>query len=233
MKKAKPYKVIQRSAGEYIVKKPDGSAEYTVTVGQGELECTCEGFTWRQDCKHLAMISNFVVELDRLATHDALQRTRTLLEELEKLWVRYEICGSARRGRSNVKDIDVVVEGDFDDTKGVLVEAGIPLDVSKGVKDNVLRFHWKSVPIDLVFVDSSSWGAALMYYTGPKALNRLQRQLAKRKGFKLTRWGLWEIESGDKVAGATEEEIYTLLGERMLSPHKREEYRTILGGSES
>jgi DNA polymerase (family X) len=68
------------------------------------------------------------------------------------------------------------------------------------------------VQVDLRVVDPSAWGAALMYFTGSKPQNIHIRALAVRAGLKLSEYGLFDSDSGQQLAGATEEEVYARLG---------------------
>ena len=68
----------------------------------------------------------------------------------------------------------------------------------------------RGLQVDLRVVPKESFGAALMYFTGSKAHNIKLREMAIKKGWKLSEYGLFE---GDKmIAGATEEQVYRKLG---------------------
>jgi len=65
-----------------------------------------------------------------------------------------------------------------------------------------------------------SYGAALQYFTGSKEHNVALRDRAKRRGWKLSEYGLFE---GEKVlASQTEEEIYAKLALAWIPPELRE-----------
>ena len=53
------------------------------------------------------------------------------------------------------------------------------------------------------------------------------RNIAFRKGYKLSEYGLYSKESGEQVAGKSEEDIYKKLGLAYIPPKLRENRREI------
>ena len=76
---------------------------------------------------------------------------------------------------------------------------------------------------DLRVLEPKSFGAALQYFTGDKYHNITLRELAIKKGYKLSEYGLFKGKKA--VAGKSEEEIYEKLGLAWIPP----EIRTNLG----
>src|SRR5690606_14075576 len=66
------------------------------------------------------------------------------------------------------------------------------------------------------------FGACLQYFTGSKEHNVALRERAKRMGFKISEYGLFDTESGDRVAGREECEIYEKLRLPWIPPELRE-----------
>ena len=66
-------------------------------------------------------------------------------------------------------------------------------------------------------------GAALVYFTGSKEHNVRIRERAVRRGLKLNEYGVFRVETGDKLAGATEEDVYAALGLAYVPPELRED----------
>ena len=64
--------------------------------------------------------------------------------------------------------------------------------------------------VDLRVVGLEEFGTALQYFTGSKAHNVKVREHAVRMGLKLSEYGLFR--AGERIAGSTEEEVYTALG---------------------
>jgi DNA polymerase (family 10) len=79
-----------------------------------------------------------------------------------------------------------------------------------------------NLQIDLRVVAPDSYGAALQYFTGSKSHNVVLRGIAISKGLKLNEYGLFRIDSGDRIAGRSEEEIYAALGLAWMPPELRE-----------
>ena len=76
--------------------------------------------------------------------------------------------------------------------------------------------------VDLRLVPAESRGAAMQYFTGSKAHNIALRDRALQRGMTLNEYGLFRIDTGDVVAGATEEGIYEALGLAWVEPELRE-----------
>jgi len=79
-----------------------------------------------------------------------------------------------------------------------------------------------TIQVDLRVVPADCWGAALQYFTGSQAHNVAVREIAVRKKLKLSEYGLFDAESGDRIVSATEEEVYARLGMAWVPPPLRE-----------
>ncbi len=130
-------------------------------------------------------------------------------------------AGSLRRGRETVGDLDLLVTGrDLAGLPDDLVRFGGIADVLAKGEDKVSVKLSNGLQVDVRMLPPESYGAALMYFTGSKEHNVALRDRAKRRGWKLSEYGLFE---GDKViAGRTEEEVYERLGLEWIPPELRE-----------
>jgi DNA polymerase (family 10) len=81
----------------------------------------------------------------------------------------------------------------------------------------------KGLQVDLRVVEPNVWGAALQYFTGSKAHNIRVREIAVRKGLKLSEYGLFRAKSGKLIVAETEEEVYERLGLPWIPPTLRED----------
>src|SRR5258708_25118563 len=63
----------------------------------------------------------------------------------------------------------------------------------------------------------------MQYFTGSQAHNVAVREIAVRKKLKLSEYGLFDVESGDLIVSATEEEVYDRLGMAWVPPPMRED----------
>lgn len=136
---------------------------------------------------------------------------------------RVEPVGSYRRRRETVGDLDLLVLGDA----AALSEAFVAQDE---VREVLVRGAAKSsvvlatgLQVDLRPFAPESLGAALQYFTGSKAHNVAVRERAVRRKLKLNEYGVFEVETGTKVAGATEEDVYAALGLAFIPPELRED----------
>ena len=130
-------------------------------------------------------------------------------------------AGSLRRGRETVGDLDLLVTGG--DPARIAEHffkfPRIAQVLAKG--DDKLSVKLKNgLQVDMRLLAPDQFGAALMYFTGSKEHNVALRERAKRRGWKLSEYGLFE---GEKViASRTEEEIYRKLDLQWIPPEIRE-----------
>jgi DNA polymerase (family 10) len=156
----------------------------------------------------------------------ALPIGRTLVEALRRARGVKEIvlAGSIRRGRETVGDIDLLVTSDHPravmDAFVALPDVGEVLE--KGDTKGSIR-HREGIQVDLRVVEPECFGAALVYFTGSKQHNIRIREMAVRKGLKLSEYGLFRASNGRRVAGATEEEVYAAIGLPWIPPELRED----------
>jgi len=130
-------------------------------------------------------------------------------------------AGSLRRGRETVGDLDLLVTGR--DHAGIAEHfaryPGISQVLAKG-EDKVSVKLQDDMQVDVRLLERESYGAALQYFTGSKEHNVALRERAKKRGWKLSEYGLFKE---DKVlASRTEEEIYAKLGLEWIPPELRE-----------
>lgn len=138
-------------------------------------------------------------------------------------------AGSLRRGRETVGDLDMLVTGDCcsdpQQRTAVLDRVvklpGIADVLAQG--ENKVSFRLRSgMQVDVRLLPRESYGAALQYFTGSKAHNVALRQRALKMGFTLNEYALTRVDTGEFVAGRTEEEIYGRLGLDYIAPELRE-----------
>ena len=138
-------------------------------------------------------------------------------------------AGSLRRGRETVGDLDVLITGpccvDDEQRAGLIEEIlrfpGIVEVLAKG--DNKVSFKLrKGMQVDVRTLPPDSYGAAMQYFTGSKNHNVSLRQRALKMGFTLSEYGLFRLDDNQRVAGATEDEIYGALKLDCIPPELRE-----------
>jgi len=148
--------------------------------------------------------------LKRLRTHLAVKRA--------------DAAGSLRRMRDTIGDIDLLVASE-DPTKVMDFFCHLPEVVrilAKGsTKSSVIVKT--GLQVDIRVVTPEQYGSALQYFTGSKEHSVHLRDIAKKRGFKISEYGIFEVETGKRLGGATEEEIYQELGMDWIPPVLRED----------
>jgi len=134
-----------------------------------------------------------------------------------------EVAGSLRRRVETVGDIDILATSD---RPAAVVErfASLPQAATvllRGDTKSSIR-HREGIQVDLRVVEPEAFGAALQYFTGSKNHNVRLRELAVRRGLKLSEYGVFD-ERGRRVAGATEAEVYAAVGLPWIPPELRED----------
>ncbi|MCF6148747.1 MAG: DNA polymerase/3'-5' exonuclease PolX [Candidatus Kuenenia sp.] len=146
-----------------------------------------------------------------------------ILERLKKNPKIKEIqaAGSLRRMKETVGDIDILAAGKdgADIIKSFVSIPGVTQVLASGSTKGSVRLE-EGVQVDLRVVDEDEYGAALQYFTGSKEHNVHLRELAKKKGLKISEYGIFE---GDKkIGGKNESDIYKQLGMDWIPPELRE-----------
>lgn len=151
-----------------------------------------------------------------------------IIEQLKTLKEVKQICpaGSLRRMRETVRDIDILL--DSSDPKKVM-DAFVTLPQVKAVtvhgetKSSILTRD--NVQVDLRVVDSKSFGAALLYFTGCKNFNVRLRQIAIKKNMKVNEYGIFSVKGNKEtlLASKTEEDCLKVLGLPYIPPELRED----------
>lgn len=80
-----------------------------------------------------------------------------------------------------------------------------------------------NLQVDLRVVEPEAYGAAFLYLTGSKEHNVKLRTIAIKKGYKLNEYGLFKRKTNQKIAGTTEEDIYSALSMSWIEPELRED----------
>jgi len=141
--------------------------------------------------------------------------------------IRWSIVGSYRREEPSSGDIDVLVESRPDlNMSGLtyLLKDYIPAILAQGPTKLMGIFRLDDQHnghrIDIRLIESKSYGAALMYFTGSQKFNILMRRRAIDMGMTLNEYGLY-LNNGQLVPTTTEEDIFTALRVKYMSPIER------------
>ncbi len=161
----------------------------------------------------------------RLLLGDALPEAEAIIRQLKNSGYaeRVELAGSARRMKETVGDIDILVISSKPDKMANFIskmEDAASVTLSGPTKTTV----WLKAGIscDIRVLERKSFGAAMQYFIGSKEHNVKLRQIAIKKGYKLSEYGLFD-RRGRSVAGEEEKEIYEKLGMQYMEPEMRED----------
>lgn len=182
-----------------------------------------KGFGEKTEEKILQSIAFYRSSSARYLLSDADAISEKLVSYLKPFSSKIEVAGSLRRRKETVGDIDIIVSA-ADPAKVMDVFTGFgetDVVLSKGETKSSVKLK-SGMQVDLRVVDESSYGAALLYFTGSKDHNVILRTLSIDRGFKLNEYGLYRRKNDSVEAGRTEEEIYSALGMDFILPELRE-----------
>ncbi len=155
----------------------------------------------------------------------------SIKKDLEKLKEVQEIkiCGSLRRVKETIRDIDLLVltKKAKEVAEEFVSHPEVKKVLAKGSQKVSVELK-EGINVDLRLITKKSWGSAVQYFTGSKLHSIHLRKIAIKKGYKLSEYGLFKGKK--QVAGKTEEEIYNRLGLPYIEPELREDRGEIEAG---
>lgn len=174
-------------------------------------------------------IEGYRAHRERTRLGDALPYAEQLLESLREAagdaLGRIEIAGSARRRVETVRDIDFVATAS--DPERVM-DAFVNLPQVREV-----RLHGPTrstivttagINVDIRIVAPESFGSLLQHSTGSKEHNIRLREMAQRRGFSISEYGIADAKTGQRVLAAEDEcEVYAFLDLPCFPPELRED----------
>jgi DNA polymerase (family 10) len=192
---------------------------------------TLKGFGAKTQQKILEGIDFLEKMGSRVRIDQALPLASALLEGLRKLpgVIRIELCGSLRRRRETIKDIDILISSkDPRPIMDTFVKLpGVEQVTGHGdTKSSVIMSGEKwgvkvMMNADLRILSDEQFPFALHHFTGSKEHNVNMRGRAQGMGMKLSEYGLFK---GDKLIRCKDEaEIFAALGLAYIPPEMRED----------
>lgn len=185
--------------------------------------------------KLLEAVNDFLTQDERVRLIEVLPKLERLLARIRSwgapLVQAAEFAGSVRRQKETVGDCDIIVA-----TKRpqLVNEKFVALAKHKSAEvvaagDKKTRIilplgGGRKIQVDLLTVDPSHYGAALLYFTGSKEHNIAMRNVAIKMGLKLNEYGLFFKKTNKRVdsEGLSERSIYKVLGLVWHPPTLRE-----------
>jgi DNA polymerase (family 10) len=163
---------------------------------------------------------------ERMPLGHALPLGREIVRALERVAGVKEIllAGSLRRMKETIGDIDILATSTAP-AKVMQAFVGLPqvADVLERGETKASIRHREGIQVDIRVVEPACFGAALAYFTGSKQHNIRIREMAVKKGLKVSEYGVFRASTGRRVASATEEEVYAAVGLPWIPPELRED----------
>ncbi len=180
-------------------------------------------------------------DIEKRIPRQEIEKYKLLLDEIFNessalVNAKFDIVGSYRRGNKTSGDIDIIITNSKDDKQifknviDILIKKNIIIEIlSRGnVKCLTICKIPNEIPrrVDFLYSPPDEYYFALLYFTGSKVFNTLQRQKALDLGYTLNEHGLYEIHKGIKGNKVNQEfisekSIFDFLKMDYCSPEKR------------
>ncbi len=150
-----------------------------------------------------------------------------ILKEVTKIpgVVQAQIAGSIRRKKGTIGDIDILIMADPKKRRDIVEKlVQMPLVdriLARGDTKLSVLLKENQIQVDFRLVTKNQFGGALFYFTGSREHNIALRLMAKKKGWKLNEYGVFDQKTGKQLAGKSEVEIYNLFGFNFIPPDQR------------
>jgi len=197
-----------------------------------------KGFGEKTQTKILDGIKHFEQVGHRVRIDMALLLGTTLIEQIRTFpgVIRSELCGSLRRRKETVADLDILVSSADAQPimdRFVAIPEVIQVLGQGPTKSSVLAAlhvggHKVTLQADLRVVSDEQYPFALHYFTGSKEHNIRMRQRAIDRGLTLNEYAL--ANDTTSVPCKTEEDIFAALGLPYIEPEMREDTGEIEAG---
>lgn len=133
-------------------------------------------------------------------------------------------AGSLRRSKETAGDIDMIAVSSSPE-KAMDAFTQMPMVekiLAKGDTKSSVILSEMHIQVDLRIIPPEAYAAALVYFTGNRDHNIALRNVAIKKGYKLSEYGLFKGSSKKPLHLETEEALYKKLGFSYIEPELRE-----------
>src|SRR5690625_4301021 len=165
---------------------------------------------------------------ERLPVAYMLQLAKEIEDYLQTIpeIIRFNIAGSLRRMKETIRDLDfIIATEEREKVRDALLKMNTIKDIvaSGDTKVAIPLQDEFSVNVDFRLVREQEFYTTLHHFTGSKEHNVKMRQLAKKRGEKISEYGV-EIEGTNKVLHFTSEtDFFNHFGLHYIPPEMREE----------
>jgi len=155
----------------------------------------------------------------KMKLQEALGKADEVMERLGPYCAKFEVAGSIRRQKGEVKDIDIVLipnnPWELAYTIGHLGEI-----ILHGEK--ITRLNYNGTQVDIYYANPKTWATLLLIRTGSKFNNIRLCSRAQSLGMKLKANGDGIIDAdGQLIPIESEEQVYKVLGLPYQEPWER------------
>jgi DNA polymerase (family X) len=203
------------------------SLDELLDAARSEKIRTLKGMSAKTEANIVAGIELLRAGQERMTLAEAYPLANKFVERLRQDpgVTAADFAGSLRRMKESIGDIDILaaaadpgaVARKFSEAPEVVRVLALG-----DTKASVLTRS--GLQIDLRVLRPADYGSALQYFTGSREHNIRLRDLAKRRGLRVSEYGLFDVKSDQRLGGATEGEIYSLLGLDYIEPEMREDH---------
>ncbi|GAE30153.1 DNA polymerase/3'-5' exonuclease PolX [Halalkalibacter hemicellulosilyticus] len=186
------------------------------------------GFGKKTEEKILAAIQEVGTRPERLALPfviPVIEQVEAALASIDSI-KRFSRAGSFRRLREDVKDLDFIIATlTPKQVKEQLLSLPFISNViaSGDTKVSVEVSGTYPVSIDFRLVSEEEFATTLHHFTGSKDHNVKMRQLAKKRGEKISEYGVENIETGELHTFSTEQDFFAHFQLEYIPPEARED----------
>lgn len=196
-------------------------------AGEANLLRDLPGMGDRSEAEILKAINDYAhFSSDRFLIDEALEEAERIIKYMKdcKEIRKIEYAGSLRRCQDTIGDIDILVTvKDPEKSHKILMERFVKYPeminiIAEGDTKSSITLR-SGIDVDLRVIDDKSFGAAMHYFTGSKAHNIKIRDLAKKKGLKISEYGIFKNEK--MIGGKEEKDIFEAVGLPYIIPEIR------------
>ncbi|QKS71996.1 DNA polymerase/3'-5' exonuclease PolX [Paenalkalicoccus suaedae] len=186
------------------------------------------GFAAKTEEKILAGVAEMGKRPDRLTLAQVYPAVVDLEQKLNDApgVKRWELAGSYRRGRETVKDLDFILSTEdplavrdyltqFEHIHAIIGQGETKVSLELTYGDTI-------VPVDFRMIEDRSFATTLHHFTGSKDHNVMMRQLAKKRGEKISEYGVEVEETGEVLYFETESDFFAHFDLPFIAPERRE-----------
>ncbi|TAM56541.1 DNA polymerase/3'-5' exonuclease PolX [bacterium] len=131
-------------------------------------------------------------------------------------------AGSLRRGEPSVGDIDIVCTSS---RPKAVMEAFTALPEAAAVlgegETKASIWNAQGLQVDLRVVPAANWGNLLQHFTGSREHNVQLREMAVKRGLRVSENGILDVATGKNRTCESEEEVYAALDLPYIAPELR------------